>query len=54
MKRKYSKPELDITELIITLDVLNVSDPESSIPEGGGGADPNPFEELIGNGALDP
>ena len=46
MKKIYSKPELDIVELHITADILSISDPESSIPEGGGGADPDPFGEL--------
>lgn len=48
MKKIYSTPELCFIELKIKADTLAISDPEPSIPSGGGGADPeNPFEGLI-------
>ena len=48
MKELYSTPELNFIEFSIKGDVLTVSDPEPSIPSGGGGANPeNPFDNLI-------
>lgn len=47
VKKVYSKPELDIVKLVISSDVLSISDPESSIAEESGGAPPeNPFGDL--------
>lgn len=44
MRELYSTPELSFIEFNIKGDVLTVSDPEPSIPSGGGGARPDdPF-----------
>nr|WP_316621751.1 hypothetical protein [uncultured Ruminococcus sp.] len=50
MKREYSSPDFEFVKLTITKDVLTISDPESSIPEGGGGASAvdDPFAGLGG------
>lgn len=42
MKELYSSPELNYIMFDLKSDVLSASDPEPSIPSGGGGADPNP------------
>ncbi len=50
MKKKYSSPELDKIELHITADVLAISDPMETTPQGGGSgqgsASSDPFGDL--------
>ncbi len=40
MKKAYSKPEFEKIEVKVKYDVLTVSDPEPTVTEGGGGANP--------------
>ena len=46
MKKEYSSPDLELTQIIFTSDGLTISDPEPTVPGGGGGSSDDPFEEL--------
>ena len=47
MKKKYVSPELETIKLGIITDILVLSDPEPTVPGGGGGSgDTDPFGDL--------
>lgn len=50
MRREYVTPELDIRSLALSVDILGVSNPESSTPEEGGNLPrtTSPEDELFG------
>ena len=46
MRKEYDKPEFEMVRIDLSKDVLNPSDPEPTVPGGGGGSSDDPFEEL--------
>ena len=46
MKKEYSSPDFEITQIMFSLNVLTLSDPEPTVPGGGGGSSDDPFNEL--------
>ena len=48
MKKEYTTPDLELTVLQLSCDILALSDPEPTVPGGGSGnSDPNdPFGGL--------
>lgn len=46
MKKKYCSPDFDLINIKLNSDLLNVSDPEPTVPGGGGGSTEDPFGEI--------
>jgi hypothetical protein len=49
MRFKYSTPDLEFIKLIISSDVLSVSDPDQGVTPGGGNGQDNPEVDPFGD-----
>ena len=49
MKKVYSSPELELIDLHIAFDVLAISDPMETTPQGGGSGQNDPAVDPFGD-----